>query len=249
MMFNKFKLQAKKVFTSPRFNAQNLASKMLRLATSASSAVAEYNHDTAEEKNARQSPIFTQNPPYKPFGLANMQQVSRYWQALYGRGHTLKCNYRVFLQPYGNNGTANLPIFNRVYVGNPLLGFLATDVEIPLLGANFEQKKMGVYNISSLSEFNHTDFSIRFLETRTQAFLRSLMMYKTLMVNDDGTVNPPANYALKLAVRLYGAGDLASDGVIVNELIVAMSLDSLQGLSSGDYAPLDIPISFHVIAI
>lgn len=106
---------------------------------------------------------------------------------------------------------------------------------------------MGIYNVSRLSDFNHADFSIRFLETKNQAFLKSLMMYRNLMVNDDGTINPPANYALKLAVRLYGAGELANNGVVVNELIVAMSMDSLQGLAGSDYAPLEVPISFHVI--
>lgn len=245
-MFNKVKLQAKKVWGNNVFTPQNLG-KALRLVSSATSLVAEYDYSNFEEKAATNSPILTQNPPHKPFGLANMTQVARYWQALYGRGHTLKCNYRVFLKPFGSNGAVGLPIFNQLYVGNPLLGFLATDVEMPLLGASFEQKRMGVYNVSRLSEFDHPEFSIRFLETKNQAFLKSLMMYRTLMVNDDGTINPPAHYALKLAVQLYGAGELARDGIIINELVVAISLDSLQGLSSTDYAPLDLPIGFHVI--
>lgn len=245
-MFNNLKLQARKIWGNHVFTPQNLG-KAISLAKSATSLLAEYDYRNAEEKAATNSPILTQNPPHKPFGLANMSQAARYWQALYGRGHTLKCNYRVFLKPFGSNGTVELPIFNQLYVGNPLLGFLATDVEIPLLGAGFEQKRMGVYNVSRLSEFDCPEFNIRFLETKNQAFLKSLMMYRTLMVNDDGTINPPAYYALKLAVQLYGAGELASDGVIVNELVVAISLDSLQGLSSTDYAPLDLLIGFHVI--
>lgn len=246
-MFSRIKLQARQVLGSNAFDTKTLASKALRLAQSATSLVAQYDYDTVDEQKAAKSRILSQNPPHKPFGFANMEQAYRYWQALYGKGHTLKCNYRVFLQPFGNNGTVGLPIFSSLYVGNPLLGFLATDVEIPLLGASFEQKRMGVYNVSRLGEFNYPDFSIRFLETKSQAFLKSLMIYRSLMVNDDGTVNPPAHYALRLAVRLYGAGELASDGVVVNELVVAISLDSLQGLASGDYAPLELPISFHVI--
>lgn len=115
-----------------RLDKEKIFGKMIKLAQSLPSHIAEYRNDIDEERQVSTSSLVMQNPPYKPFGLANTAQAARYWRSLYDKGTTLKCNYRVFLQPF-SSGTAVLPIFNKQYVGNPLLGFLATEVELPLL--------------------------------------------------------------------------------------------------------------------
>lgn len=185
---------------------------------------------------------------HKPLGEENLSEVRRVWQTLRSRGTTLKCNYRVSLKPLGDSNVKLLPIFKREEVGDPILGFLATDVEIPVLAAAFEQKRFGIFNFSRLSDCNYPTFTITFLETENQAFLRSLEIYRGLVFNSDGTANPPANYAIVLSVKLYGNGKLASESYVLDPLVVAISLDSLQGLSSRDPAALEIPIAFSVLS-
>lgn len=184
-------------------------------------------------------------PPHKPFGLLNMYTAARYYKALSQHGTTLKSGYLVTLKPFSNNATAKLPIFSEL---KSLLGFFATDVEIPVLAATFEQKRFGAFNFSRLAEYNYPSFTITFLETDEQHFLRSLLQYRAMMLSTDGTAKPPSEYALSLSVRAFGNGKNMKDGTVINKLVVAINLDSLQGLSAKDNTALEIPITFNVLS-
>lgn len=187
-----------------------------------------------------------QNPPHKPFGMKNMREALSYFKTLYGLGTTLTSGYVVTIKPYGENKTKQLPIFNQEI--HPVLGLLAVDVEMPVLGAAFEQKRFGVFNFSRLAEYNYPSFTITFLETKNRHILRSLMAYKDMMTSKDGTVLLPADYALSLSVRVYGNGQMMKDGTVIDKLVVAINMDSLQGLNAKEPLALEIPVMFNVLS-
>jgi hypothetical protein len=72
---------------------------------------------------------------------------------------------------------------------------LATETNIPLIQANFEQIQVGGRQIQQLTNVTEADIQLNMLETGQGDIGNGLLDWVQLMVNDDGTVNPPASYA------------------------------------------------------
>lgn len=175
------------------------------------------------------------------FGYTASEALS-YFKAMYDLGTQNKAYYIISLTPYENNATAKLPM-----LVNNIAGVLATDVDIPVNGANFEQKKVGGMNISVFADMQFAQFTINFIETRRNDILNSIRKYREFIVNPNGTVNEPAKYAMIFSFGLFDSS-LGRDVVwYEDKFLVAMSMETLQGLSAKDPTPSELPIVFNVL--
>ncbi|WP_151765802.1 hypothetical protein [Acinetobacter colistiniresistens] len=175
------------------------------------------------------------------FGLTASEALS-YFKSTYDLGTQNKAYYLVSLTPYENNATAKLPL-----LANNLAGILANDVDIPVNGANFEQKKVGGMMISVFTDMQFPQFTVNLLETRKNDVLNSLRQYRELVVNRDGTVNEPAKYAMIFSFAFFDSSLGRDIQWYQDKFLVAMSLESLQGASAKDPTPSEIPVVFSVL--
>lgn len=165
-----------------------------------------------------------------------------YFQSMYSLGTQIKAYYIVSLKPFENNATSTLPMISKGVAGT-----LAVDVDIPVNGATFEQKKVGGMFISVFNDMQFPQFTINFLETRQNDILNSLKMYRNMIVNKNGTTNEPAKYAMILSYAFF---DISHGRDIVwykDSFLVAMSMETLQGPSAKDPSPLELPVVFNVL--
>lgn len=175
------------------------------------------------------------------FGYTANEALS-YFKSIYELGTQNKAYYIISLKPYENNKTSNLPI-----IANNLAGVLATDVDIPVNGATFEQKKVGSMMISVFNDLQFPQFTVNFVETRQNDILNSVRQYREMIVNRNGTVNEPAKYAMIFSFAFFDS-NLGRDVIWYQDnFLVAMSLETLQGLSAKDPSPSEIPIIFNVL--
>lgn len=175
------------------------------------------------------------------FGYTASDALS-YFKAMYDLGTQNKAYYIVSLTPYENNATGKLPI-----IANNIAGVLATDIDIPVNGATFEQKKVGGMNISVFTDMQFPQFTVNFVETRKNDVLNSLRSYRELIVNKNGTVNEPAKYAMLLSFAFFDSS-LGRDVIwYQDKFLVSMSMETLQGPSAKDPTPSELPVIFNVL--
>ncbi|WP_417212039.1 hypothetical protein [Acinetobacter venetianus] len=174
------------------------------------------------------------------YGFTASEALS-YFKSIYELGTQNKAYYIINLEPYENNATAQLPM-----IANNLAGLLASDIELPVNGATFEQKKVGAMNISLFNDIQFSQFTINFIDTRKNDILNSIRKYRDLICNPNGTVNEPAKYAMILSFAFFDSS-LGRDVIWYRDrLLVAMSMESLQG-SAKDPSPNELPILFSVL--
>lgn len=162
---------------------------------------------------------------------------------LHGLGQILNANYFVKFEAYNENGTQNLPILQ-----DSLTGYLATEANLPLIQAEFEQVRIGTFQASHLTGITEPDLQINFLETGDGRFSNSLIDWGELMVNEDGTVNPPASYAVRITVGLFSKESGLDVKPVERTWIVAPSLSSIDGLNANGVSEVAyIPITFTVL--
>lgn len=173
-------------------------------------------------------------------GFSNAEAMLRY-KELYSLGHYLKAHYWVKFAPCNDN-LVGLPLF-----ADDLAGFLVTETSLPLLDAEFEENKVGAYYSNVLSGMREPDIQMTILETNDNRIINSLMSIRQAMVNPDGTINPPADYAMEVTIGLFskklGFQSTAAD----RTFLVAPTQASLDGLSSKGFEILDLPVSFKVL--
>lgn len=175
------------------------------------------------------------------YGYTASEALS-YFKSMYDLGTQNKAYYIITFTPYENNATAQLPM-----IANNIAGVLATDFDIPVNGANFEQKRVGGMSISVFSDMQFSQFTINFIETRKNDMLNSIRKYRNLIVNPNGTTNEPAKYAMIMSVGLFDSS-LGREVTWYNDkFLVAMAMETLQGLSAKDPTPLELPIIFNVL--
>lgn len=175
------------------------------------------------------------------FGYSADEALSVF-QSAYELGTQNKAYYIVNLMPYEDNDTGTLPMISK-----NIFGLLATDVDIPVNGANFEQKKIGGMNISVFTDMQFPQFTVNLVETRENDIVNSLRQYREMIVNRNGTVNEPAKYAMIFSFAFFDA-NLGREVVHYEDrFLVAMSMESLQGLSAKDPTPGEFPVIFNVL--
>lgn len=175
------------------------------------------------------------------FGYTADEALSLF-KSMYDLGTQNKAYFVISLTPYENNQTSTLPMLQNEY-----LALLATDVDLPVNGASFEQKKIGGMNISVFNDMQFPQFTVNFVETRKNDILNSLKLYRSMVVNKDGTVNEPAKYAMVFSFAFFDSSLGKNVQWYQDKFIVAMSMESLQGASTKDPSPNELPIMFSVL--
>lgn len=186
-----------------------------------------------------QTPIALSDKIY--FGYSASDALS-YFKTVYGYGTQNKAYYLIALQAYENNETQELPI-----IAKKLAGIIAVDFDVPVSGLTFEQKKVGGMHINVFSDLQFSQITMNLVETKENDVLESLQMYRKMVANRNGTVNEPAKYAMILSFALYDSREGRDVLKYTDRFLVAMSLETLQGLSAKDPSPLEIPIVFNVL--
>lgn len=176
------------------------------------------------------------------FGHA-ADEFQKMYADLHDMGQILNCNYFVKMQPYRNNATKNLAI-----VAEKNASYLVTETNLPIVQAEFEQVKAGPFQISHLTGITEPDLQLTFLETAKGWISNSMLNWRNLMVNPDGTVNPPASYAVRLTIGLFSK-DLGLDYKPVQRTwIVAPNLASIDALNANGVSELTyVPGTFTVL--
>ncbi len=162
---------------------------------------------------------------------------------LYNLGQILTANYFVTFEVYNDNAASVLPIFD-----DGLSGYLATETNIPLIQAEFEQVKIGPFQANHLTGISEPDLQLNFLETADGRFANSALIWRDLMVNRDGTVNPPASYAVLITVGMFSKDFGLDDRPIQRSLLVAPNLSSIDGSNANGVSEVSqTPFSFTVL--
>ena len=162
---------------------------------------------------------------------------------LYSLGQILSANYFVKFEAYRNNGTRLLPILH-----DSLTPYLCTETNLPVIQAEFETVKVGTMQINSLAGMSEPDLQLTMLETADGRIINSLLDWRDLMVNPDGTVNPPASYAMYVTIGLFSKDFGLDEKPVQRRWIVAPSMASLDSLNANGVSELaQVPITLSVL--
>lgn len=188
-------------------------------------------------------PIKLQAVQYKRYFGFGVEEFKPLYSELYELGQILNCNYFVKFEAYNNNATKNLAI-----VQEKSTRYLVTETNLPLLQAEFEQVKVGPFQMSHLTGMTEPDLQLNFLETADGRICNSMLDWRELMVNEDGTLNPPASYAMRLTVGLFSKDYGLDVKPVERTWLVAPSLASLDGLNANGVSEVAfIPVTLVVL--
>ncbi|OTG87873.1 hypothetical protein [Acinetobacter sp. ANC 3813] len=162
---------------------------------------------------------------------------------VYALGQLLAANYFIKFKPYRNNNLSSLPMMQ-----DSLTGYLCTEATIPLLNLNFEQAQVGMFQTSRLVGTNLPEIQLVFIETGDGRIVNSILLWLKMMVNEDGTLNPPAEYAMRLNAGVFSKDyGLDLKPIDCNFLICpsVSNLDALNAMSVSEV--LLVPVTFQVL--
>ena len=178
-------------------------------------------------------------------------EAAQLYSELYALGSFVKANYYVIFEAYRDNDTDGLPLLSI----DGLSGYLVTETNLPILEAEFDETKVAGFYINSLSAMRTPDLQMTLIETEDSRVYDSLIEWAGLMINQNGTLNPPASYAMKITVGLfsktYGLPKYSKSPEYTQKIertfLVAPSQASIDGLSSRSFEGVEIPITFKVL--
>jgi hypothetical protein len=199
--------------------------------------------NTANPVNAEMQTIrITGNKNKRWFGHT-AEEFKQLQQDLYGLGSILAANYYVKFESYKKHNLSGLPI-----LADNLTGYLATETNLPLMQANFDQVQFVTMQVNHLTGISEPELQLTLLETADGRISNSLLDWRDLMVNEDGTVNPPASYAGRITIGLFSKDFGLDMRPFERQFLIAPSLasiDSLSGMSVSE--GLHIPVTFTVL--
>lgn len=171
------------------------------------------------------------------------EEFRQLYESLYGLGQILSSNYFVKFEAYRGNKTRLLPLLQ-----DTLTPYLCTETNLPVIQAEFEMIKVGTMQINSLTGISEPDLQLTMLETADGRIINSLLKLRDLMVNPDGTVNPPASYAMRVTVGLFSKDFGLDVKPVERQWLVAPSLASLDSLNANGVSELaQVPITLSVL--
>lgn len=171
------------------------------------------------------------------------QDAQRIINQLYGQGQILTANYFMEFSPYKNSNVKSLPMLK-----DSLTGYLCTEASIPVLNLTFEQVQLGMFQASRLTGSTVPEIQLTLLETADGRIINSMLQWLGMMVNKDGTVNPPATYAMRLKSGMFSK-DFGLDvkpiqlGFLICPSV--SNLDSLNAMAVSEV--LTVPVTFQVL--
>ena len=151
-----------------------------------------------QRANAKLKTIHTQamsNKRWFGYGVAEFKQL---YSDLYDLGQILSANFYVEFEPYDNNSTAHLPLF-----ADNLSGFLVSESNLPILQAEFEPVKIATMQHNQITGITEPELQLNFIETKDGRIMNSIIDWRDLMVNSDGTLNPSASFAMWVTIGVF----------------------------------------------
>lgn len=229
--------QAQNFIVDVRKQADGLLSKAQNLKQQVNSLV-----DNAKNGNALAPLQSTALQQKRWFGhtAAEFKQIQN---NIYELGQILTANYYVIFESYKNGNLASIPLFNdSIYM------YLATETNIPLINANFEMVQAGTVQINNFTGINLPELQINMLETGEGVVANSLLAWLSKMINEDGSVNPPASYVGRVTVGLFSKDFGLESKPIERTYLVAPSASMIDSLNSNGVSEvLQIPMTLVVM--
>lgn len=199
--------------------------------------------NAVESVTAKMETISTQASQNKRWFGHTAEEFKQLQQDLYGLGSILAANYYVKFESYKNDNLSGLPI-----LADDLTGYLATETNLPLMQANFEQVQVVTMQVNHLTGISEPELQLTFLETADGRISNSMLDWRDLMINPDGTINPPASYAGRITIGLFSKDFGLDMRPVERQFLIAPSLasiDSLAGMAVSE--GLMIPVSLTVL--
>lgn len=199
--------------------------------------------NAVESVTAKMKTISTQASQNKRWFGHTAEEFKQLQQDLYGLGSVLAANYYVKFESYKNDNLSGLPI-----LADDLTGYLATETNLPLMQANFEQVQVVTMQVNHLTGISEPELQLTFLETADGRISNSMLDWRDLMINPDGTINPPASYAGRITIGLFSKDFGLDMRPVERQFLIAPSLasiDSLAGMAVSE--GLMIPVSLTVL--
>lgn len=156
-------------------------------------------------------------------------------------GTQSKAHYVVEFIPLSTApGLGALPMFG---LSKDLCGLLVSEADYPVLAIDTDAKKIGGFNINQVTGYQAPEITLTFLETQQNYIIDSLQQWSELMVNDDGTFNPPGTYAAEMIITLFDRAAGRSQTHTTSRFIVAPTM-ATNTLSATDPTPILLPVTF-----
>lgn len=191
--------------------------------------------------NAKLNTMHTQAMTSKRWFGYSAAEFSQKYQEMYDLGHILNANYFVEFEAYEGNGTAHLPMFI-----DGLSGFLVSETNLPIIEAEFEPIKVGTKYLNQLTAIKEPALQMSLIETSDCRFANSLIDWRDLMINENGTLNPPASYAMIATIGVFSKDFGYQYKPFSRSFLVAPSLASMDRLNgAGVSEVLQIPLTLE----
>ena len=122
------------------------------------------------------------------------------FKATYGkvrpRDVLMQCMYQVTIEDIFGVGKS-VPWFK-----DKNLRYLVTEADISFGGSESESYQAGAYIANYMTQQTADDMDLTFIETISGDIFNSYRACRSLIFNDDGTVNEPKKYVFKLSIAL-----------------------------------------------
>lgn len=199
---------------------------------------------TTQEKivadaSRRLETIATQAMESKYWAGHNAADIQQLYRDLYNLGDLVKAHYFVEFKPHNNNDTRLFPLFE-----DNLSGFLVTETNLPIFQADYEQNKVGPLFFNTLNGIQIPDLQMSMIETKDARIMLSMQQWRELMVNDDGSLNPPASYAMEITIGMFSRQFGLEYKPYQNTYLVGPLLGGIDDLAARSYESSTIPLSF-----
>ncbi len=194
-----------------------------------------------QRANAKLETIHTQamsNKRWFGHGVAEFKQL---YSDLYDLGQILSANFYVEFEPYDNNSTAHLPLF-----ADNLSGFLVSESNLPILQAEFEPVKIATMQHNQITGITEPELQLNFIETKDGRIMNSIIDWRDLMINPDGTVNPSASFAMWVTIGVFSKDHGLDYKPFSRRFLVAPSMASVDSLTGqGVSEVLQVPLTLQ----
>lgn len=178
------------------------------------------------------------SPDKRFWGGLSAAEANQVLLELYEIGDIVKAHYVVTFAPYNGNATKSLPIFE-----DTLTPFLVTETNLPVVSAAYNEVQVGGFFYRSLQSMIEPDLQMTLIETRSARILTSMLLWRELAENSDGTFNPPASYALECTIGLFTREGGRANTSFERKFLVGPNLAAIDDLAAREFSSAEIPLT------
>lgn len=193
--------------------------------------------------NSKLSTISTVAMSHKRWFGFSVEECQQHYQQVYSLGQILNCSFYIQIEPFEDNGTASLPLFQ-----DNLTGFLATESSLPVINIETEQMKIGTLMLNQPTGRTEPEIQMTLAETADARILTSLIDLADMIIAPDGTMAPMADYLIWMTIGVFDNYGLQNGGISFSRRFpVYPSVSSLDGLTGkGVSEILEVPVTWVV---